>query len=297
MPNLDGHLGKSTIRPSGIYSYPDTITVWLRRDLTNSERAFFDANCAGHFDLRRNGEWVRVNRKLVHIWHPDPAYCRRLQLYQPNTAALERLAALDDVRLTGVDVALDWVFDSEEERDAAYEALCLRHVKLNHSGHHVAFVGDGGTTRYSNQRHAPNNLAAYSDKICRVTGEVYCLHNEWRIKGNRALCRAGIRSPRDLLGIDFQAFWIKRLLLRDVDVVRLGRAHQNWANGTKRKRHSRSRPSGFHYDKDRRTGGLLKRAYGSTQNLIDAFGCRFDLRRCLVPIDVAHLLPVQDIPL
>jgi hypothetical protein len=64
-----------------------------------------------------------------------------------------------------------------------------------------------------------------------VTGELWCLHLEWRLRSLKAVRAAGIESGEDLIGFNHREFWQKRLLLFDVDRQRLGRLIRNSYTG------------------------------------------------------------------
>jgi hypothetical protein len=80
---------------------------------------------------------------------------------------------------------------------------------------------------------APNNLADYAHRPSKQTGEIDCVHLDWRIRGHAALCRAGFVSVRDVLDINHRAFWAHRLIMLDIDPDRLGRAYHNWWHQTR----------------------------------------------------------------
>jgi hypothetical protein len=113
-----------------------------------------------------------------------------------------------------LEVSLDWTFENERERDAAQEFIRRHHVKRWHGQQQVT-VHKG--TRYSARRQvraAPNMLVVYADLPCRVSGEVNCVHLEWRLSGARTLQRAGLSTVGELLQLDHYQFW-KEMLLRN----------------------------------------------------------------------------------
>ena len=101
-------------------------------------------------------------------------------------------------------------------RDEAFDFLCRHVVKRWHRDQGIRFVvsdADGGITRYTGDRTAKNLLVIYNGRPSKETGEVECVHIEWRLKGRRALARAGINGLADLLRFDHRQFWSQRLLL------------------------------------------------------------------------------------
>jgi hypothetical protein len=139
-------------------------------------------------------------------WDRDRRYTQWLQLCQPSDAALRFIAAREH-RLNYAEVALDWTFDTEYERDDAHRFVNEHMVKPHHRDQEVKYVNG---TRYTGMRPVPNNVVIYADKPCRITGELYCVHIEWRINGVKALPRAGIHSVQDLLTLKHREFWQER---------------------------------------------------------------------------------------
>jgi hypothetical protein len=217
------------------------------------------------------------------------AFVQRIQLRQPQDEALQFFAARNDALLNIVELALDWVFDYYDALDEAFDFVCRHHVKQHHGSQGVRFYpGKNGVSRYTGPRTAPNVLAVYADKVCRVTGERYCVHLDWRIRGVPALTAAQIKSVADLLDFDHHAFWSKRLILAEIDERHLGRL----LNNPKRRLPwlTRSR-SGRVYDYDLRHGSTVVHVSGSVQAVIDNCRHRVRVRNCLRRFDVSHLLP------
>jgi hypothetical protein len=111
----------------------------------------------------------------------------------------------------------------------------------------------------------------------RATGQIDCLHLEWRLKGVRAVRGAGISSGRDLPKFDHRKFWEKRLLLYGANADRIGRYFRNRSEGKK------SRATG---KLDGRKGQVVIDGFGTIQQLIDEYGSRFRMARVLTKISV-----------
>jgi len=196
------------------------------------------------------------------------------------------------------------MFDNEYERDQARDFVNHHHVKRWHGEQEIKFCN---RTRYTGKRGVPNKLVTYADQPSRTTGELYCVHIQWRSNGARALRRAGVYSVQDLLNVDPHQFWQERLLMKAVNRRELGKQYNMHVAGKGRRRGPWVSYSGkFEYDHDLRTGGWLLRwlavekpewdgeqpaTYASTQQVIDAFGKRFNVNRCLEMLNVEHLLP------
>jgi hypothetical protein len=290
------NLGQS-VKPTSKYAYYDRLIVWFRERLTREEILHFKSLCRS-FVLYQNGQQIRkasVNFGLQAALYPDSSFKQSMWVYQPTLAALEWICARAESRLTYVEFALDWVFDDDDARNEAIQFLRAYHVKKYRRNQEVKFSRE---TRYSDKRGAPNNFVCYPDKPSRITGEVYCVHLEWRITHAATLLRAGIHSVTDLLSLDHRKFWTTRLLCSGLDVERLGRLVNNKGKSARRHPWIREYGANIRMNMDRRTGGIIKRALatnetrnGSTQSVIDAHRKHVAVRRCLIPIDVTHLLP------
>jgi hypothetical protein len=238
-------------------------------------------------------------------------YRQRLEFKQPLDTALHWLAQRDDVLINRVEIALDFIFESWTARDEALEFLHFhlirrwrskkQQVRLYRAGterdhrgrprpERVDQVGDA-QTRYDAGRWSRNGITAYLENHSRVTGELFCLHLEWRANGLRAVQAAGIKSARDLLDFDHHEFWKERLLLVDVDTERLGRLFRNRAKGSKSRSTAFKPDRGRQINMDRRWGHAIKNSVGSLQELLDSHRTDVRLERALRPISNSAWLP------
>ena len=214
------------ILPIGIYTYVDKSHPMAQTPFDfREETAWIAAQCR-KVEIKRNGELIWISGRPTRLRHRNRALQQRVQLYQPSDEVLEWLAHRNyDVRLTYFELSLDLIFKNEEDCDDAYRFTCKHHVKLYHREAAGSFVvGQGGRSRYTGPRRAPNVMVIYCDKPSKVTGEYNCVHFDWRIKSFDALCRAGIKSIGHWLNMDKREFWSKRILLRQFNLNRLGRA-------------------------------------------------------------------------
>jgi hypothetical protein len=261
------------IKSTGVYTYIDKIQVWFRRRLSLKEIAQLRSECGGKLHVRDKP--AKFDHRLR----------MRLQLNQPSRQALRWIASLDDAHLNYVEFAIDLTFDDEDARDEAWDFLCRFIVKSHHRDQGIRFVK--GKTRYSGRRGAPNLLVVYRDRSSKVTHDRFCLHVEWRISGIAVLRRAGIHGVADLIDFDHREFWRTRFTLSAVDPERLGRLYWNYFHGTSRRKPWTIRSGKLRYDVDRRLGSILIRYY-STQDVIDRFRGKIDVRSCLVPLTIVY---------
>lgn len=265
------------IQPSDISAYVDCVHAWLPRRLSARELAWLAQHCEVRVPKWRK-RWDRVGHQQY------------IDLKQPTDAALHYLHSIGNVLVNYVEFALDWTFNYEDERDAAWSFTDRHIVKRWHrESQGIRYVKG---TRYTAGRHGNSNLVGYADKPSRITGELYCLHIEYRMR-LRALRRIGISSAKDLLNYDHHQFWTQRLLLRAIDLDRFGRRYnrQILHKGPRTGAWIRRRMDGTVYNQDRRTAGKIVRSYGSTQAVIDQYRKYLDVRGCLVDLDIGHLLP------
>jgi hypothetical protein len=272
------------IVPAGVIAYVDKIHVWLKTPRPRTEVAWLSSQC---------GRGLHVYRGHKR-WDRSREYKQRLQLRQPSYEALQSLATLEGILINYLELALDLTFNSEEERNEAHEFVCQYHVKRWHGEQKIKIVKG---SRYTGKRRTPNKLVSYADLVCRITGEVYCVHLEWRLNGAEAVRRAGISTIRELLRLEIRQFWKERLVMRAFNYRTLGRQHNIHILGKGRRRSPwirfLGRKKALAYDYDRTAGATIVRVCGSTQAVIDEYRKRLDVGHCLEYIDVWQLLPKQ----
>ena len=261
------------------YAYFDKVQVWLKQPL----------DAVGLKRLRR-GCRGEVHVKDDVLYTKSGAYRQRLQLHQLTRSALVALRRRNDVLINMVEIACDYIYDDEIALDTAADYI-KDHLVQRHHRTQVTVRYKG--TLYTGQRRAKNRMAVYADRHCKLTGEVHCLHIEWRVVGVKAVRAAGVHDVGDLLGFNHHAFWQNHLCLYEVDVRRLGRGYWN-SRLTQRRRNPwtiRSR-GGFVYDHDRAAGSILfNNRDRLVQKVVDTLGPRFNVRRYLRPLDPSPFLP------
>jgi hypothetical protein len=204
---------------------------------------------------------------------------------------LRWVASRDDAYINRAEITLDYCFNNGAERDDAFDHLDRHIVRGWHGRRQLIkkFNSDkgrlrkGGQTRYDAGRSAPNLLAFYKESFSRITGELNCLHFEWRANGGKALRSAGISSPSDLVGFDYRRFWLPRLKLFEVEPIKLGRLL--------RKNGWRSRPTIENRVKlENRLGSVVINGSSTIQELVDQYRA-YPVRRILKPISTQAWLP------
>jgi len=274
------------VRPSAIHSYFDKIQVWRKSPISRDEYAFLTSQCGS----------VKVNNMLARF---DWSYTQRLALYQPTKAVLEWLSGRNDVLVNICEVALDWIFDNQDDLERAYSFVDQHLVKKYHRlSHGVRYFEQ---TRYTGPPWLATKAVVYPDKPSRINGEPHCLHIDYRMSNRGAVRRAGIEGPADMVSLDHRRFWEDRLLMYALDPNKFGRAYHNHVEG-KGRRHApwvhRSH-NGFAYDMDRRAGNMIVRSLGvtpekvagTTQEVIDQYRDRLPVRGSMQRLNVDHLLP------
>lgn len=287
----------AALTPLDSYLYLHAARILFKRPLTPTERQYLADNCQS-LNVHRHGQWVTdengVSRQLNIFPHRE-----QVQVVGANLLALKFLASRDDRLPKGngampkrdrnpplviyLEIALDIIVENEQVLSRAFDAFNRCFVQLWNGKHGaIDFVNGGMSTgRRWNGKYA----TGYISKPSPVTGEVNCLHIEYRICSAQAVRAVGVNSIADLLTFDFRAFWEKNLILRQIDVERLGRHVLNKRFGTRRRERG---------PKDRRTGQIYVRAYGYNKSgtiCAQALMQNYGSGPFLSSIAVGHLLP------
>jgi hypothetical protein len=270
------------IRPCTVEAYIDVVQLRLQQKLSKEKLKRLRALRCG------------VKQFFDPIKFGPSFYPWRLRLFQPSDAALQFLIEIDG-HLNFTEFALDWIFD-HRDRKGFYRAgeLMQTHFVKGHHRQQVQVLYKG-ITYYSGPRKAPTVFAGYADRPSKITGEVDCVHIEGRLR-TKALRRAGIGSLADLLNFDHHAFWSKYLRLHTIDLRALGRLHLNSRLGTRRRQWQVScgPARSWIFDKHLAAGSILFAvADRSIQKVVDRFGSKLRVQRCLAPMKVDHLLPAN----
>jgi hypothetical protein len=89
-------------------------------------------------------------------------YRVQLQLKRPTKQAIEFIAAIDGALVNILEVALDWIFATADDRDRAREFVDV-HLYKKHLRRDPRYDGE---TRYTNPEGAATNFVTYSDRPC-----------------------------------------------------------------------------------------------------------------------------------
>jgi hypothetical protein len=235
------------VRPIAVYGYTDMIQLWVDH-LEEIERA----------NLRANTAHAHIERRKCPF---SSKYHWRIQLTRPNETAL-RILQGKKYCINQVEEALDLIFETEEELKQATKIFNETNVKKYHRHQQLRFEGSGRYT--SKKRKVANNLLSYDDKISRTTGELFCLHIEWRMK-RTGLIQAKLTEIEEIINLERLTFWKQRLVFKSVDHEKLGRLFTK----------SKDREA------NRRRGREMMETLEDTQTLIDTYGHKRDLRSCL----------------
>lgn len=151
----------------------------------------------------------------------SPKYRVRIQAHQPTVLFLVFLhSVLSRVgyRPGQVHFALDLVTSTEEDAWNLKEFIDRYVLKRRHGRQRTTYYKG---TRYTAKRGSQQIVTYVS--VCKVTGELYCCHVEWRAESVRQVRGLGIYNLKDLLNFDHEGFWRKNLLLVEPDTELLGR--------------------------------------------------------------------------
>jgi hypothetical protein len=276
--------------PIGKCAYFDKIQFWVCKPLDPNTLVLLERSCGPG--------GMHIDNRPARFNNGHRQYRQRIELRQPSDQALRRLARHSDVLINRVEITLDLTFkywgDAEKARVFFHQHLVRRcHGKNQKIRVFQSAPSDdnprAGETRYDAGGQARNRLVLYAEDHSRVTGELNCIHIEWRVRSPRAIRAAGINSVKNLLDFDHRAFWQKRLLLCKVDWRHLGLLIRNRRMGTKR-RSSRTYRTDAHL-MDGRAGEVYARSYDTVQELIDELKSLCRIRLALKRIPNDSLLP------
>jgi hypothetical protein len=282
-PAVNSCLLATRIRPISRDGYIDNVQVWLMEPLGPRQRRWLQNRC----DCFVDDQPARF----------DPRYRQRVQIRQPPETVLEWIAQQPHAYVNRLELALDLVFATEQEKEEA-ETFVRKHLVKNHRGNQEIQLQGGTTTMYLASPGAANNIVTYGGRECRITGEINCLHIEWRKRGGAALRQEGI-TVKNLNDIDHRDFWQRKLLLYAINPSKLGREYRKVYEGRRHRRRDQLITHGsLNYNVEKRMGQTIIKAIGvekgieGTQAVIDAHrGKKLNVRKSLERIEVKHLLP------
>jgi hypothetical protein len=266
------------VNPSSVVPYFDCIVLWLRRPVDATTLRKLAKRCAHLEHEERPGRW-------------DRSFHQRLDFKQPNDDALRWIATRSDGIVNYVEVALDLAFPTAPDQLANRDYLDRHLVRRWHRrSQGIRWEGDDRyddeLTRYDAPPAARNKIALYAQDYSRITGELNCLHLEWRLVGLEATRATGLSEPRRYRNFDHRSFWRSRLRLYAVEPGRLGRLFNNRKAGTRR--HSIT-------FEDERLGARLLSQYGDTaQDMLDWLGSH-RISHVLTPLDTEPYLPCESL--
>jgi hypothetical protein len=289
----------AALRPLDAYTYFHSMRLLRKRPLTVGEREHLGDNCTS-LVIHRHGQWVKDGSGVHRQLNIYP-FTEELQLVCPNRTACEFLAALDDrvpysrdklskhdrhpPLIVYLEVALDMILPDEGTLHAAFSALKRCFVQRWNGKNETIEFDNGGMS--TGRRWRGKYVTSYISKPSPVTGEIECLHTEYRVGSAPAVRAVGVASIGDLLTFDHVAFWRKHFLLSDVDLERLGRHFRS-----KNQRRQRGRPK--RSADDRRTGQVVWRACGYDRSgslCVQALIRNYCSGQFLKRIASDHLLP------
>lgn len=287
----------AALNPSDVYPYCHSMRQLRKRPLTPSAQAYIRENCDS-LSVHRHGQLVSDKRGRFHQVNIYP-FRERLQVVGPNPEVYKFLASLDDripdstgklpehdlrpPLITCLEITLDIILSDEKVLRTAFDALKRCFVQRWNGKHETVEFGNGGMS--TGRRWPGRYFTAYISKPSPVTGEVDCLHLEYRICSARAVRDIEVQSVSDLLTFDHTRFWKKNLVFLDIDFRRLGRNHRNKAEKRKRQKPDID---------DRRIGQSLWRANAYDQSgslCVQEFLKNYGPGPYLEPIPIGHLLP------
>jgi hypothetical protein len=208
---------------------------------------------------------------------------QRLEFVGPNERALRWIASRRGGLINYIEVATDNIFDTPDEREAAWEFFHRHLTRRYHRRTQGIQFHDNDTThaRYDALPNAPNLITVYRDEWSRIDGQLNVLHVEWRATGVDAVRALGIHHARDVLTRDHRKFWEERLRFYAIDAGRLGRLYRNRSDGTRSHRITAA---------DRSYGNRILGRYQTIQEFIDDYRPGH-IQHVLTPLSTQSFLP------
>jgi hypothetical protein len=167
-----------------------------------------------------------------HLYTPSGA---QISISTPSIEAITFLTSIPAVNPFYVEIALDIITDSDLEARNLHWAIEQCIVQPWAGNRNICnYLG----TTYTGQRQPGphDHMAIYSDEPSRATGELNCVHIEWRYQGRKRLFKIGIEEPGDLPAFDFNQYWRSHLPLHFLDLERYGRWLSNKETGQRRQK-------------------------------------------------------------
>ena len=282
-------------KPINVYGYFDRIQFWLKLPIGDAQIEHLKRQCG------KGGIYVENRRARF-----NPKYVQRIELKQPTKSALTWLSHRQDAFINVVEVALDLVFETLLDRDATKELFDKHFIRSWHrKDQQIVFLkrqADGAPeriynfsraqTRYDATGWKANSTVIYKESHTRVTGELNCVHIEWRLKGAKSVCNAGFKTGNDLLRFDHRSFWKKKLKLSYIDPERLGRYLRNKATKGKTKSSQIQKDRfGIVRNFDRKLGMIILNSANTIQELLDEYKQPFRLEKIIEALPVNSYLP------
>jgi hypothetical protein len=197
------------------------------------------------------------------------------------------------VMINYVEIAIDWCGVDIDALHETLDTLLVR--KWWRRGYEIALFERTNHNRYDGPGRASNRTTFYQETHSRITGELRCLHFEWRAKRRGPVEKLGIVDLQSLVEFDHDAFWSVRfdkyLALYRVDVERLGRAIRNACDKTRDQSPQLQRVGWGRrrvLNLDTYRGEVAWRGCRRVQELIGEYGFR-SIWRALTPLAVVFV--------
>ena len=220
----------SAVKPLAVHTYFHRVRFWRRRPLSDPQLAAVRRECRGPDRLRVANE---------PAWF-DSRYRQKIDLHHPSPKALHMVARLDDAFVNYVEVTCDFVLGDHYAAEWWLDRFRDHFLQPWHRPTMgMKSYAEGDSTRQPpqpGQRRTGHWFQWYIDKPCRITGDPHCFHFEGKHQGIAAVRKLGIHRPADLVGFDFDSYFIRRMKLYTVDRERLGRFHHNRRAGSRRQK-------------------------------------------------------------
>lgn len=191
-----------------VFAFIDTVQVWTDRPLVNYERDTLEGLC--------HGKVIKSYKKMGF----STKWIERRSLQRPTSKAFKFLESLEiDYLINRVELSLDLITQSKVDALVVKEFIDDHIVHPWHGKQKVKIYED---TRYTGSRIDRRNIVTYADKPSKVNGQP-CCHIDFRFHSANSVRLLGVYTMNDLYNFGHFEFWKKRLVLKYVDMEKLGK--------------------------------------------------------------------------
>ncbi len=191
--------------------YIDRVHVWFNKNIPKLNLNLLNKT-AGSIKIRKG---VMTYQDKNGTWYKNWSGTYKLEILQPTRKTFKYLEEIntqpDNHFVNYIEFALDFITKTKEDAVEVQNFFDNCWLKRWHGKQKT--LNTRGTS-YSGQR-ATTNFVTYSNRLSKVN-KLPCCHLEVRLSTKAACKNAGYGAFNDFLDCNFNSFWEKYLVLREV---------------------------------------------------------------------------------